>query len=437
MFEKENPQRILLKIYFFMEKRAFLKGLTGLGLSTPLTFNHLDELMSSIGHLSDKTLANYEDFWLKIRADYRLTSDYINLENGFYCIMPRQIEDHYIEHIKKINFQGSYYMRSVQMENKKIAASSLAKMAGCLPEELIITRNTTESLDLVIYGQKWEKGDEAIMAVQDYGAMRNQFRLMERRFGILVREVSIPNHPKNDEEIVNMYESVITPKTRLLMICHIVNVTGQIMPVQKICDMAHRYGIRVVVDGAHAFGHIQFSIQDLHCDYYGTSLHKWLNVPLGAGFLYVKKDQIADLWPLFAEESRDSADILRLNHVGTYPAHIDLAIIDAIDYYQKIGGARKEARLRYLQKYWTDQVRNLPGVVVNTPVESERYCGIGNVGIESVKPTEFANQLLNDYQIWTVAINRPGVRGLRITPNLFTTTKELDVLVKAIKDLSN
>ena len=275
------------------------------------------------------------------------------------------------------------------------------------------------------------------MAVQDYGAMRNQFRLMERRFGILVREVSIPNHPKNDEEIVNMYESVITPKTRLLMICHLVNVTGQIMPVQKICDMAHRYGIRVVVDGAHAFGHIQFSIQDLHCDYYGTSLHKWLNVPLGAGFLYVKKDQIADLWPLFAEESRDSADILRLNHVGTYPAHIDLAIIDAIDYYQKIGGARKEARLRYLQKYWTDQVRNLPGVVVNTPVESERYCGIGNVGIESVKPTEFANQLLNDYQIWTVAINRPGVRGLRITPNLFTTTKELDVLVKAIKDLSN
>ena len=154
MFEKENPQRILLKIYFFMEKRAFLKGLTGLGLSTPLTLNHLDDLMSSIGHLSDKTLVNYEDFWLKIRADYRLTSDYINLENGFYCIMPRQIEDYYIEHIKKINFQGSYYMRSVQMENKKIAASCLAKMAGCLPEELIITRNTAESLDLVIYGQK-------------------------------------------------------------------------------------------------------------------------------------------------------------------------------------------------------------------------------------------------------------------------------------------
>ena len=150
-----------------MEKRAFLKRITSLGLSTPVTLNHLDELMSSIGHLSDKTLANYEDFWLKIRADYRLTSDYINLENGFYCIMPRQIEDYYIEHIRKINFQGSYYMRSVQMENKKIAASCLAKMAGCLPEELIITRNTTESLDLVIHGQKWEKGDEAIMAVQD------------------------------------------------------------------------------------------------------------------------------------------------------------------------------------------------------------------------------------------------------------------------------
>jgi|TARA_B110000090_G_scaffold186958_1_gene216079 selenocysteine lyase/cysteine desulfurase len=419
-----------------MQKREFLKGLTGLGLSTPLTFNHLDALMASIGHLSDDALATHEDFWLKIRADYRLKSDYINLENGFYGIMPKYIEDHYIDHLREINFQGSYYMRTVQMENKKTSAARLAKMAGCLPEELIITRNTTESLNLIIQGQKWKKGDEAIMASQDYGAMRNQFRLMERRFEITVREVSIPNHPKNDEEIVALYESVITPKTQLLMVCHMVNITGQIMPVQKICDMAHRYGVRVVVDGAHAFGHIQFSIEDLHCDYYGTSLHKWLTVPLGAGFLYVKKDQIAGVWPLFAEDSRDPEDISRLNHVGTYPVHTDLAIINAIDYHHKIGGSRKEARLRYLQKYWTDQVRDLPRVVVNTPVESNRYCAIGNVGIETIEPADFAKQLLNDYQIWTVAINRPGVRGLRITPNLFTTLKELDVLVKAIKELS-
>jgi selenocysteine lyase/cysteine desulfurase len=419
-----------------MQKREFLKGLTGLGLSTPLTFNHLDALMASIGHLSDDALATHEDFWLKIRADYRLKSDYINLENGFYGIMPKYIEDHYIDHLREINFQGSYYMRTVQMENKKTSAARLAKMAGCLPEELIITRNTTESLNLIIQGQKWKKGDEAIMASQDYGAMRNQFRLMERRFEITVREVSIPNHPKNDEEIVALYESVITPKTQLLMVCHMVNITGQIMPVQKICDMAHRYGVRVVVDGAHAFGHIQFSIEDLHCDYYGTSLHKWLTVPLGAGFLYVKKDQIAGVWPLFAEDSRDPEDISRLNHVGTYPVHTDLAIINAIDYHHKIGGSRKEARLRYLQKYWTDQVRDLPRVVVNTPVESNRYCAIGNVGIETIDPADFAKQLLNDYQIWTVAINRPGVRGLRITPNLFTTLKELDVLVKAIKELS-
>ena len=419
-----------------MEKRAFLKGLTGLGLSTPLTFDHLDTLISSISHLSDNALATQENFWLKIRADYRLKTDYINLENGFYCIMPKYIEQHYIEHVKEINFQGSYYMRTVQMENKKNSAMRLAKMAGCLPEELIITRNTTESLNLIIQGQNWKKGDEAIMAAQDYGAMRNQFRLMERRFGIVVREVSIPNHPKNDEEIVKLYESVITPKTRLLMICHMVNITGQIMPIQKICDMAHRYGVRVLVDGAHAFGHIQFSIQDLHCDYYGTSLHKWLTVPLGAGFLYINKDQIADLWPLFAEDPRDLEDILRLNHVGTYPVHTDLAIINAIDYHHKIGGSRKEARLRYLQKYWTDQVRELSKVVVNTPVDSKRYCAIGNVGIETMGPADFAKKLLDDYQIWTVAIDRPGVRGLRITPNLFTTPRELDVLVKAIKELS-
>ena len=200
--------------------------------------------------------------------------------------------------------------------------------------------------------------------------------------------------------------------------------------------MAHSHGVDVMVDGAHAFGHINFSIRDLNCDYYGTSLHKWLSVPLGAGFLYVRKGKVSDVWPLLAEGDREPDDISRLNHIGTHPVHTDLAISQAIDYHNRIGADRKEARLRYLQHYWTSKVRDLPKVVVNSPKEQYRHCGIGNIGIEGIEPKELAKTLLDKYKIWTVAIDRPGVRGLRITPNIYTVPEELDVLVNAIKELS-
>ncbi len=419
-----------------MEKREFLKKASIMGFSVPLTFDHLNSLIDGSRHLSDREVAQDESFWLEIRKDYRLKPDYINLENGYYCVMPQSTESAYIEHLKEINYQGSWYMRTVQFENKKVNASLLAEMAGCSQEELVITRNTTESLDMIIQGQDWMPGDEAIMSMQDYGAMLNQFKMMEKRFGIICKELSIPNHPNDDDEIVNLYRSAITPKTKLLMVCHMVNITGQILPVRKICDMAHELGVLVMVDGAHAFGHFQFSINELNCDYYATSLHKWLSVPLGAGFLFVKKGKVSTVWPIFAEGEMDPNDILRLNHIGTHPAHTDLAIVNAINYHQKIGGARKEARLRFLQRYWTTQVRDLPRVEVNTPVESYRHCAIGNVGIAQIPPNEFAKRLLDEFKIWTVAIDSPGVRGLRITPNVYTTTSELDTFVEAIKQLS-
>jgi selenocysteine lyase/cysteine desulfurase len=208
------------------------------------------------------------------------------------------------------------------------------------------------------------------------------------------------------------------------------------LPVKKICDMAHSKGVKVMVDGAHAFAHFKYSIPDLHCDYYGTSLHKWLSVPLGAGFLYIKKENIKDLWPLLgvaADSNQD--DILRLNHTGTHPVHTDLAIANALDYFFKIGADKKEARLRYLQFYWTDKVRNLPNVVVNTPADKQRSCGIANVGVKGINPGEFANILLKKYNIYTVAIDYANVHGCRITPNIYTTPQELDQLVKALSEL--
>ena len=337
--------------------------------------------------------------------------------------------------MREVNYQGSYYMRTVQFDNKKNIAAKLAGIAGCSPEELVITRNTTESLDLIIGGFHWQAGDEAVMAEQDYGSMLEMFKLVAKRHAVVNKIVSVPNHPSSDEEIVNLYASAITSKTKLLMVSHMINITGQILPVQKICDMAHSKGIDVMVDGAHAFAHIQFSIADLHCDYYGASLHKWLSTPLGAGILYVKKGRAAKIWPLLAEGGKEENDITRLNHIGTHPVHTDLAIDNAIDYYTKLGADKKEARLRFLQQYWTGKVRNLPNVVVNTPADPVRACGIANVGIKGMQPGLLAETLLKKYNIYTVAIDSANVHGCRITPNLYTMPADLDVLVKALGEL--
>ncbi|MCW3122912.1 MAG: aminotransferase class, partial [Flavipsychrobacter sp.] len=245
--------------------------------------------------------------------------------------------------------------------------------------------------------------------------------------------ISVPMNPQSDEEIVDLYEKAITPKTKLLMVCHMINITGHILPVRKICDMAHKHGVQVMVDGAHALAHIKFSITDLNCDYYGSSLHKWLSVPLGAGMLYVKKQHISKIWPLLAEGGRDINDITRLNHTGTCPVATDLTVSDAIDFYNKIGVERKEARLRYLQNYWTSRVRGHMNVVLNTPDDPARSCGIANVGIKVMLPSSMAELLMKKYKIYTVAIDSAGVQGCRITPNVFTTTDELDALVTAIK----
>lgn len=418
-----------------MDKRTFIKGLALSALAKPFGLQALEQHIGAHAHLPAKELAGHEDFWATIRKGYTLKPDYINLENGYYCIQPQTVLEKFVAHAREVNYHGSWYMRTVQFDNKKKAAAKLAALAGCAEDELVITRNTTESLDMVIGGQDWKPGDEAVMAEQDYGAMLDMFKLVAKRYGVVNKIVSVPNHPKDDEEIVQLYASAITPKTKLLMVGHMINITGHILPVRKICDMAHARGVKVMVDGAHAFAHISFKIPDLGCDYYGASLHKWLSVPLGAGILYVRKDNIGGVWPLLADGERKPDDIGRLNHIGTHPVHTDLTISDSIDYHEMIGAARKEERMRYLQRYWTEQVRKVPGVIVNTPAEAHRACGIANVGVSSLKPSELAETLLKKYRIWTVAIDYANVRGVRITPNVYTTTEELDVLVKALKEL--
>ena len=417
-----------------MTKRNFLKNTVFLGLSSPF-FSQLGKWVSQIEHLSPEGAARDEDFWMRIRSGYRLKPDYINLENGYYCIIPQETLENFIHHVREVNYQGSYYMRTVQWDNKRLMQEKLAELADCDADDLIITRNTTESLDTIIGGYPWKAGDEAVMAAQDYGAMLNMFKLQAKRHGVVNKTISVPLHPKSDEEIVELYASAITPKTKLLMVCHIINITGHILPIRKICDMAHAKGVDVMVDGAHAFGHFYFSIRDLDCDYYGSSLHKWLSTPLGAGILYAKKEKVTPIWPMFAEWSTAADELKKLNHTGTHPCHTDLAIGNALEYHYYIGPERKEARLRYLQNYWTDQVRDLNHIVLNTPKERHRSCGIANVGIKGMKPQELADVLMKKHRIWTVAIDGAGVHGCRISPNIYTSLKELDVFVKALKEM--
>jgi len=387
-----------------MDKRTFFKHSIAMGLGAPALFNTLEKLNLTVANKSVEEIAEDENYWLGIRGGYRLKPDYINLENGYYCFMPQAILEDYLHHIREVNYQGS--------------------------------RNTTESLDTVIGGIHWEKGDEAIMANQDYFAMIEHFRLCEERYGIVRKIVDVPNIPISDEEIVAVYEKAITSKTKLIMVCHIVNITGQILPIRKICDMAHKKGVEVLVDGAHAIGHFAFDIKELHCDYYGSSLHKWLSAPLGAGLLYINKEKISGLWPMFGDFGYPLENIRRMNHTGTHPVATDLAIGNAIEYLHRIGLDKKEARLRYLQNYWTSQVRNVPNIIVNTPADPQRVCGIANVGIKNMKTSLMAENLLKKYRIWTVAIDGQGVQGCRIVPNIYTTTKELDIFITALKEMA-
>ena len=419
-----------------MQKRQFIKDLVLTGIAMPLGLGGMAKAFASQVEKSPLALAEDNTFWEQIRQQYILKPDYINLENGYYNFLPQPILNKYIEHIKEINYQGSYYMRTVQWDNKQKSVIALAKIAGCSPEELIITRNTTESLDTIIGGIHWQAGDEAIMAEQDYGAMLDMFKLVSERHGVVNKMISVPNHPKDDAEIVDLYKNAITKKTKVILVSHMINITGQILPIKKISEMAHQYGVQVMVDGAHAFAHIQFSIDDLGCDYYAASLHKWLSVPLGAGILFAKKEHIKNIWPLFGDNEKDANKIKRINHTGTHPVHTDLTIPDSIAYYQMIGPAKKEARLRYLQQYWTSKVKDVPNIILNTPTTPDRSCAISNVGIKNMKPAILAERLMKEHKIFTVAIDYANVQGCRITPNLYTTTKELDVFVDALNTLS-
>ncbi len=373
-----------------------------------------------------------EDFWNWIQQSFTASPNIINLNNGGVSPQPKVVQDTF-EHFNRLANQGpAYYMWQVLDEGRENVRRDLADLAGCSTENIAIQRNTSEALETVIFGLRLEKGDEVVLTRQDYPNMINAWKQRERRDGIVLKWISLPQPIEDDDAVVKAYTDAFTRKTKVIEIMHMINMNGQILPAAKLAKAAHERGAEVILDGAHTFAHIQFNIPDLDCDYFGTSLHKWLYSPFGTGFLYVKKEKIRNLWPHCAPGDPESDDIRKFEALGTRSFPAEMAIGKALEFHHMIGSERKEHRLRYLKDYWATRIKDLPGIRMFTSFKPEYACGLGTFAIEGMTPAEVSKILFNKYRIFTVPIEWENINGVRVTPNVYTTTRELDYFVEAV-----
>lgn len=416
-----------------MDRRGFLttagRGLGLAALTSATVASLLEDVHAaarSVAHLSPEEAAMNEDFWFEIQKAFTVTRGITNLNNGGVSPSPRIVTEAFVRYTWQQEDATAYTMWQILEPQVETIRSGLARLFGCDPEEIAITRNASESLEIVQMGMDLKNGDEILSTTQDYPRMLTTFRQREQREGLRLNLVKVPIAPRNVDQITDAVERGITPRTRLILISHMINITGQITPVKAICDLARAKGIEVVVDGAHSFAHFDFKHSDLNCDYFGTSLHKWLFAPKGTGMLYVRREKIDKIWPLMAADKKQKTDIRKFEEIGTHSAAMHLAIGEAILFHEGIGGKRKEARLRYLSRYWMNRLKNLPNVRFNTSFDSDQSCGIANVEIVGVDPVALAAYLMNRHKLFTVPIVHDEFRGLRITPNVYTTLSELD-----------
>jgi selenocysteine lyase/cysteine desulfurase len=384
------------------------------------------------------TVARDEDFWLNIRHAFTVDRNMINLNNGGVSPSPKIVMDTETRYLEIENMNPSYYMWNVLDPGLETVRRRLAREFGCDTEEIAITRNASEALEIVQLGMDLKPGDEVLTTNQDYGRMITCWQQRERRDGIVLKQIKFPVPPPSLDFLTKRIEENITAKTKVIHICHVTNRTGQIFPVKQICQMARARGIEVVVDGAHAFAQFPFKQKDLDCDYYGTSLHKWVLAPIGTGMLYVRKSKIEKIWPMMPAPPSMNANIRKFEEIGTHPASQRNAITEALNFHDSIGGERKAERFRYLRKRWSNELRQLPGVKILNSEDPEQSCAIGFISIDGFKSHDLAKHLWDKHRIWTVAIVTPGeYEGLRITPNVYTTLEEIDeftaVMTKIIK----
>ncbi|MFQ5495589.1 MAG: aminotransferase class V-fold PLP-dependent enzyme [Phycisphaerae bacterium] len=397
--------------------------------------SRVEAAVREAGDASAESLAGNEDFWFQVQRAYDIDRSIINFNNGGVSPAPRSVMAAMRRHIAFTNQQPSRHLWTVLDPQVETVRARIANVFGCDAEEIAITRNASESLEIALYGLDLKAGDEVLSTSHDYPRMLNTLKQRELREGIVLKTFDIPTPPKRPQELVELFKKNITAKTRAILVCHITNLTGQIFPVKDIVHLARSRGIEVVVDGAHAFAHFTFKHADLDCDYYGTSLHKWLSAPIGTGFLYVRRSKIKKLWPLMAPPDAKADDIRKFEEIGTHPAAPRLAIAEALTFYEGIGGERKEARLRYLRDRWARRLQGRKGVRIFTSFETRQSCGIGTVGVDGVDNARLSGHLFKKHRILVTPITHQDFKGIRVTPNTYTTVREVDTFVAAMEDV--
>ena len=421
-------------------RRSFLNraahGISGGLVAASFNEKGLAHAIDAVRYVADRTpeeAARDEDFWLEIQRAFTVDRTLINLNNGGVSPSPRIVQEAMRRYLEYSNHAPTYSMWRILDPGIDSVRRRLARNFGCDPEEIAITRNASESLENCQLGLDLKAGDEVLTTNQDYPRMLTTWRQRARREGIVLREISIPIHLKSREEIVDIFARHITPRTRVMHFCHITNLSGQIYPVRELCQLARSRGIEAIVDGAHAYAHFPFKHGDLDCDYYGTSLHKWLTAPFGTGMLYVRKEKIPRVWALMASEERNDANIRKFEEIGTHPSANALAINEALDFYEGIGAERKAARLRYLFHRWAKRLEVNPRVRIHTSYDPRQSCGLALFDIEGVDLGKLALYLEQTHRVITTPIVHAEFRGIRITPNVYTTVREIDTFAELVE----
>lgn len=418
-------------------RRDFLSSIAGASVTLPSLKNDAIRRVLSAGSgvaaRSPEDIARDEDYWREIQQAYTVDRSLINLNNGGVSPAPRVVQDAMKRDLDYSNEAPVRTMWQILEHHIEGVRRGLARDFGCDPEEMAITRNASEALEICQLGIDLQLGDEVLTTDQDYGRMLTTWDQRVRREGIVVRKVSFPNPPPSGEYLVRMFEEAITPRTKVLHFCHITNLAGLIFPVGEICRMARARGIHTIVDGAHAYAQFPFKYADLECDYYGTSLHKWLCAPHGTGFLFVRRERIPGLWPLMGASASMDDNIRKFEEIGTHPAANHNAIGEALTFHLGIGPERKAARLRYLRDRWMRHFEGMPRVQLHTSFDPQRSCGLANVGIEGVEPGKIASHLWQTKRIIVTPIGHRDCTGLRVTPNVYTTLEEVDQFVESFE----
>ena len=418
-------------------RRSFLAALAGTSASLPVFREHavsrLVRATEIAGGRSPERLADDEAYWTEIQRAFDVDRTMVNLNNGGCSPAPTHVLDQMIRDLKFSNELPVDHMWRVLEPRIESVRRDLARDFGCDPEEMAITRNASEANEIMILGLDLKPGDEVVVTNQNYGRMLTTWRQRARRDGIVVKEISFKVPPPSQQYLVEQFRAAITPRTRVIEVTHITNLTGQIMPVKELVALARPLGIEVFVDGAHAYAHFPFKRDDLGVDYYGTSLHKWLLTPVGAGFLYVRKDKQKQLWPMMAAPPEMDDNIRKYEEIGTHPAANHNAIAAALAFHRGIGADRKIARLRWLRDRWAKRLlAESDRVRVLTPLDSPYSGAIGLFAVTGMDMPKLGGWLLENHHIVNTPITHPEFSGIRITPNVYTTPDEVDLFAEKV-----